>query len=96
MDEIIVNIATPIVIVICLIWFINSINKKNQLEKSSRLFVICPNPNCGYRGTGKESGGTSGCLLLILLFLGILPGILYLLFCGKPGIICPKCGIKIR
>lgn len=96
MDEIIVQVAIPIALVVFLVWFMKSRNKKNQLEKSSRLFIICPNQSCGFRGTGKEQGGKSGCLLIILLFLGILPGILYLLYCGKPSVICPKCGMKIR
>ena len=42
--------------------------------------IICPNPNCGYRGPGKRDGGSSGCLLL----------------CGTPGVICPRCGMRIR
>ena len=58
--------------------------------------IICPNPNCNYVGPGKRSGGGCGCLLVVLLCLGILPGIVYLLFFGKPGIVCPKCGMKIR
>jgi hypothetical protein len=58
--------------------------------------IICPNPNCGYQGPGKEVGG-SNCLLLVILFaLGILPGILYLLWCPKKGVICPKCGARIN
>ena len=96
MDEIIIQIVMPIALVMFLLWFIKSRNKKNQAEKLSRLFIICPNQNCGYRGTGREQGARSGCLLVVLLCLGILPGILYLLFFGKPGIVCPKCGMKIR
>lgn len=96
MDEITVQIVMPIALVMFLLWFIKSRNKKNQEKKLSRIFIICPNNNCGYRGTGKEQGGKSGCLFIILLFLGIIPGILYLLYCGKPSVICPKCGMKIR
>ena len=57
--------------------------------------IICPNPNCGYRGEGKKVGGNNGCLILILLCFGILPGILYLLFCPRKGVVCPKCGVRI-
>ncbi|WP_288594149.1 hypothetical protein [uncultured Victivallis sp.] len=59
-------------------------------------FIICPNPNCHYQGQGKREGSTSGILLVLLLCFGILPGILYLLFAGKPGIICPRCGMRVR
>lgn len=55
--------------------------------------ITCP--NCGFTGQGKPDGA-SGCLTIILLMIGIIPGILYLLFCGKSGIICPKCGMRIR
>lgn len=64
-------------------------------EKKKRQ-IICPNPNCGYRGEGKVDGSKSGCLFLLLLMLGVLPGILYLLFAGKQGLICPKCGMRVR
>ena len=58
--------------------------------------IICPNPNCGYQGKGKQVGGSNGCLLIILLCLGILPGILYLLWAPKKGVVCPKCGCRIN
>ncbi|WP_337746931.1 hypothetical protein [Victivallis vadensis] len=58
--------------------------------------IICPNPNCGYRGKGKVDGRKSGCLLIVLLCLGIVPGIIYLLWSGKKGIVCPKCGMRIQ
>ena len=87
-----VEIIVPIVIIALLILFLRCCNERN--EKAN--FIVCPNQNCGYRGPGKKSGGTSGCLLVVLLCLGILPGIIYLLFFGSPGIICPRCGMKIR
>ncbi len=58
--------------------------------------ILCPNPQCGYKGPGKADGGSNGCLLVVLLLLGILPGILYLLIVGRSGVVCPKCGIRIR
>lgn len=61
--------------------------------------IICPNPNCGYRGppTTTATGGSSGCLLLILLCLGIVPGILYLLLAGRAQYIgsCPQCRVTV-
>jgi len=68
----------------------------NASLTGSQQHIICPNTRCCYTGPGKVSGGTSGCLLLILFCLGILPGILYLLFAGKPGVVCPRCGMQIR
>ena len=62
-------------LIAALVWFLYKYNERAEIKEKSSLFVICPNPNCGYQGTGKKSGGTSGCLLVILLFLGILPGI---------------------
>lgn len=58
--------------------------------------IICPNPNCGYRGRGKRIGGQSGCLLVILLCLGIIPGLIYMMFSGASGIQCPRCGMRVR
>lgn len=73
-----------------------SVVARLKIGKKNEEFIICPNPNCRYQGAGKQSGTTSGCLLVVLLCLGILPGILYLLFVGKPGIICPRCGMRVR
>ena len=61
-----------------------------------RYRIICPNGNCNYRGMGKVMGRRSGCLLIVLLLFGVLPGILYLLFSGSSGVCCPKCGMRIR
>lgn len=85
---VIVAIVTAVIILIFILAYASEESKRNQ--------IICPNPNCGYKGKGKESGGKSGCLLIILLLFGILPGILYLLFAGSKSIVCPKCGCKIR
>lgn len=88
-----IGIAVAIGVLVLLIMFLVS-----QQDKQKRdLAIICPNPNCGYRGPGKKTGASDGCLVLILLILGILPGILYLLFCGnRNGMVCPKCGMKVR
>lgn len=92
MPEFVIAFLMGSAIIVFLLIFLKNYNK--MIERQN--FIICPNLNCGYRGSGVKSGGSSGCLLIILLLLGILPGILYLLFCGKPGIVCPKCGMKIR
>jgi hypothetical protein len=51
--------------------------------------IKCP---CGYYGEPNEKGGTIGCLFIVLLIFGIIPGILYLLFAGESRKTCPKCG----
>ena len=55
-------------------------------------------PNCGYKGEGKLVGTNALDLLIFvcLLVLGIIPGILWLVFqAGKAKkSICPKCGYK--
>ena len=87
----------PIVVCIVIIFCLITVVKKSNQSKLNSSMIICPNPNCNYRGPGKSDGSKSGCLLLILLCLGILPGILYLLFCGKSNsMICPRCGMRIR
>lgn len=40
-------------------------------------FVICPNPNCGYKGPAKKTRRGSVVVMLILLCFWILPGIIY-------------------
>ena len=87
-----VEIIAPVIIIAILVLFLRHLNK----TKEEANFIVCPNPNCGYRGSGKPAGSKSGCLLIILLCLGIIPGLIYLLFFGKSGIICPRCGIRIR
>ena len=82
-----------LVVVAALIWLLK---KVNDSEKAKRQ-IICPNPNCGFRGEGRSEGSSSGCLILVLLCFGVLPGILYLLFCGqRDSLICPRCGMRIR
>ena len=58
--------------------------------------IICPNPNCGYKGEPKRDPRGSmviGCLLALFF---LLPGILYFIFKGGYRYICPKCGLQIK
>ncbi len=51
---------------------------------------------CGYAGppVTASHGGPSGCLAVILLCFGLLPGVLYLLFAsGTYTMSCPQCGM---
>ena len=50
---------------------------------------------CGYAGAPHTSshGGPSGCLLILLLCIGIVPGLLYLVFTSTTKMRhCPQCG----
>lgn len=57
--------------------------------------IICPNPNCGYRGKPRKEAEGSCLITLLLLCFGILPGILYLALKGGCRHYCPKCGVQI-
>jgi hypothetical protein len=58
--------------------------------------IICPNPNCGYRGPGDRQSKGSGVIAVLLLLLWILPGLLYILFWSGYVVKCPQCGMKVR
>ena len=57
--------------------------------------IICPNPNCGYRGPARVQARGSGALGCLLLLLFILPGILYLVVAGGHDQFCPRCGVGL-
>jgi rubrerythrin len=69
--------------------------KLAHAEKAERQFDsrthICT--QCGYSGHPAYVSRVSGCFLIVLLCLWLLPGILYLLYAwGKPKRqMCPKC-----
>ena len=83
-----IGLVITLAVLALMIGFLIKARKKN--------FIICYNTNCGYRGQGKIDGADNGCLLVLLFCCGVLPAILYILFCGKKSLICPKCGCKIR
>jgi hypothetical protein len=58
-------------------------------------YIICPNPNCGYKGKAKTQARGSRLMALILLACCVLPGILYLLFFQGYRYSCPKCGMQL-
>jgi hypothetical protein len=58
--------------------------------------IICPNPNCRYEGPPRKVARGSALVGILLLFLFILPGILYLVFMQGYRYYCPKCGLQIR
>ena len=61
--------------------------------------IICPNQNCNYRGPTTAEKHGSILLFIFLLCLGIIPGLLYLLYLAlvwERFVVCPKCGVMIR
>ncbi|HZL36961.1 MAG TPA: DUF4339 domain-containing protein [Tepidisphaeraceae bacterium] len=58
--------------------------------------IICPNPNCCYRGRGIRRRKGSFVVLVLLLLIWLLPGVLYAIFYNGEILICPRCGMKIR
>ena len=62
---------------------------------NSQTNIICFNPNCDYAGTPKQEFFGSMYLCILLLFLGVIPGIFYRAFCMGTKYVCPKCGIVL-
>lgn len=58
--------------------------------------VICPNPNCGYRGIPDKKGKTNILFFFVLFCFFMVPGILYALFTRGYNYSCPQCGNKIN
>lgn len=57
--------------------------------------LICPNPNCGYKGNPRKKARGSILVGLILCCFFLLPGILYFMFKGGYRYYCPNCGIQV-
>ncbi len=58
--------------------------------------AICSNPNCGYRGKLERRSRGSLMVTILLFCLGILPGLLYLIFMCGYDYYCPHCRLKLR
>ena len=58
--------------------------------------IICPNPNCGYRGAGLRRAKGSVGLTVLLFIIGVVPGLLYWLLRGGYRVSCPRCGMMVR
>jgi len=57
--------------------------------------IICPNPNCGYRGPPKKVARGSMIVGVLLCCLMLLPGILYFIFMSGYRYLCPQCGVQL-
>lgn len=49
--------------------------------------------NCGYSGTPKMTSSPNGCIFILLLCIGIIPGLIYML-AVKNKYCCPSCGCE--
>jgi len=63
--------------------------------KWSRKNMICPNPNCRYSGAAIEQPRGSRVVLWALIFMFLLPGMIYAIFFSGQQYCCPKCRTKI-
>jgi hypothetical protein len=59
--------------------------------KLSATSMVCPNPNCGYRGPAAVKAKGSRLALWILLATFILPGLIYAMFFSGQVHCCPAC-----
>jgi len=57
---------------------------------------ICPNPKCSYVGEPSREPKGSSMMALLLLCLGLIPGLLYCVFASGYRYKCPKCGLVLR
>lgn len=57
--------------------------------------IICPNPNCGYKGPAKRKSRGSILIGLLLCFFFLLPGIIYFIVRSGYRYFCPNCGLQI-
>jgi hypothetical protein len=57
--------------------------------------IICPNPNCGYRGPCALRPRGQFIVGFLLLLLWVFPGVLYFIFFRGYRYYCPKCWVQI-
>ena len=57
--------------------------------------IICPNPNCGYRGEARREKRGSTALGCLLTLLALVPGIIYFALKSGYRYYCPRCGFQV-
>ena len=57
----------------------------------SQRQMICPNPNCGYQGAAISQPKGSRFALWVLMFLVLIPGLIYGMFFSGRRYCCPRC-----
>lgn len=67
-----------------------------DLSRSHRSgSMICPNPNCGYKGGRRKVARGNAIVGVLLCCFFLLPGVLYFMFFRGYRYYCPKCGMQI-
>ena len=78
------TIAWPVVAFFC--FFVMALCFRQKYIKCHR---------CGHEGDFKTSGGPNGCAFILLLCIGILPGLIYM-FAVPTHRSCPRCGQEAK
>ncbi|PIV63917.1 MAG: hypothetical protein CO162_08025 [bacterium (Candidatus Ratteibacteria) CG_4_9_14_3_um_filter_41_21] len=81
-------------IIVGIPWLMSHLQKKAR-KRAAEKEIICPNPNCGYKGKPKIKKCFSVTVFIILWLLGIFPALLYVILV-RDKILCPKCGMTAR
>jgi hypothetical protein len=72
------------------------IDYETPAEQTRPNWIICPNANCGYVGDGERRARGSATVLVLLLLIGIIPGIIYAIVFAGDAFYCPRCSAKAR
>lgn len=57
--------------------------------------MVCPNPNCGYRGPAASKPKGSRVVFYVLACCFLLPGLIYGIACSGRKYYCPQCGTVV-
>jgi hypothetical protein len=68
----------------------------HRQREALRDRVLCPNQSCGYRGPGDRRPRASLLVFFLLLFFGIVPGLIYVVAMSGHTLSCPRCGMDVR
>ena len=65
------------------------------LGRAADRNIICPNPNCGFRGKARRRARGNTFIGLILCLFFLIPGVLYFIFKSGYRYFCPNCNMQI-
>ena len=63
--------------------------------KYSAKQMLCPNPNCGYKGNALRRAKGSRLALWLLLLMFVVPGLIYAMFFSGQVYCCPRCRMVV-
>lgn len=70
------------------------LGKKVWNKIKTRNDIICPNQNCGFKGSPKVRSAYNPVIGILLLICGIVPGLIYMAITGVK-VYCPKCNMQV-